>query len=243
MNLSILVSVYNQKPEYLKRCVDSLPREAEIIIIDDGSTIPVRTDAGIIYHCPHQGLAASRSFGIEKATKDFITFVDSDDFIETPDSFNKILSWMEQDPDIGIGVIGTKTENPTDHLHRAMKDTIMDRQEAFLDLTFGRHYSWHVWGKVYRREILLATNQEIDSSVSLGEDLERNLYAFPRAKKVAYDSEHFYHYIFNEEGMCRKSRGEKTPQPTIDTFNRIMTSPFMTDKARRILSIKFSIRR
>lgn len=37
MNLSILVSVYNQKPEYLKRCVDSLPREAEIIIIDDGS--------------------------------------------------------------------------------------------------------------------------------------------------------------------------------------------------------------
>ena len=42
---------------------------------------------------------------------------------------------MEQDPDIGIGVIGTKTENPTDHLHRAMKDTIMDRQEAFLDLT------------------------------------------------------------------------------------------------------------
>ena len=94
MNLSILVSVYNQKSEYLKRCIDSLPREAEIIIIDDGSIIPVRTDAGIIYHHPHQGLAASRSFGIEKATKDFITFVDSDDFIETPDSFNKILSWM-----------------------------------------------------------------------------------------------------------------------------------------------------
>lgn len=144
MNLSILVSVYNQKPEYLKRCIDSLPREAEIIIVDDGSTIPIRTDAGIIYHRPHQGLAASRSFWIEKATKDFITFVDSDDFIETPDSFNKILSWMEQDPDIGIGVIGTKTENPTDHLHQAMKDTIIDRQEAFLDLTFGRHYSWHV---------------------------------------------------------------------------------------------------
>lgn len=98
MKLSVIIPVYNVEP-YLQKCLDSvlaaLARhpDAEVICIDDGSTdgsaailkrymgcIRILTQA-------NQGLSAARNAGLEVATGEWISFVDSDDWVE-PDYFD-----------------------------------------------------------------------------------------------------------------------------------------------------------
>ena len=93
--ISFVVPMYNVAA-YIKRCLDSLlnhdidKSEYEIIIVDDGST---DNSAEIVfsyqksfdnihyYYQKNQGLSTTRNNGINRATGEYVWFVDSDDFI------------------------------------------------------------------------------------------------------------------------------------------------------------------
>ena len=92
--LSVIVPVYNTE-KYLKKCLKSIVNQSyknlEILIINDGSTdgslniirkFEETYPNVFLYNKENSGVADTRNFGIQKATGDFITFVDSDDFIE-----------------------------------------------------------------------------------------------------------------------------------------------------------------
>lgn len=92
--VSIIVPVYNAAP-YLKKCLDSVVNQTlenvEIIFIDDGSTDGsseickeyAATDSRILYYKKeNEGLAAARQDGIERASGEYVGFVDSDDWLE-----------------------------------------------------------------------------------------------------------------------------------------------------------------
>jgi CDP-glycerol glycerophosphotransferase len=91
--VSVVVPVYNVGP-YLKACLDSISaqtyRNLEIVVVDDGSTddsLAVarrcrRRDRRIaIVQQPNGGLSAARNTGIDRASGEFLCFVDSDDRI------------------------------------------------------------------------------------------------------------------------------------------------------------------
>lgn len=91
--ISVIVPVYNVK-EYLEECLDSICRQTygnlEIIVIDDGSTDGSgslcdsyqRKDERIkVIHQSNEGLAQARNQGILHAGGEYLTFVDSDDYI------------------------------------------------------------------------------------------------------------------------------------------------------------------
>ena len=94
-NLSIVALVYNLE-KYLPRCLDSLVNQTleniEIICVDDGSTdsapkiideyaskYPNKVKA---YHKKNGGEFTTRNYGLEKASGEYITFVDTDDYVE-----------------------------------------------------------------------------------------------------------------------------------------------------------------
>lgn len=96
--VSIIVPVYNTG-KYVGKCLDSLVKqtindEIEIIVINDGSTddsgeiikkyIQKQENKQIIkyYEKENEGIAKTRNYGIEKATGEYILFVDSDDYID-----------------------------------------------------------------------------------------------------------------------------------------------------------------
>ncbi len=94
VSVSVVVPVYNAAA-YLKKCLDSVIGQTleniEIIIIDDGSTDGsseickeyAAKDSRIIYYKKeNEGLAAARQDGIERASGEYIGFVDSDDWLE-----------------------------------------------------------------------------------------------------------------------------------------------------------------
>ena len=90
---SIIVPVYNVEP-YLRRCVNSILKQSlsdfECILINDGSTDKsgeicdefARLDPRIlVIHSENRGVSAARNLGLERASGEYIVFVDSDDWI------------------------------------------------------------------------------------------------------------------------------------------------------------------
>ena len=91
--ISVIVPVYNVE-EYLERCVDSILRQTytnlEVILVDDGSTdnCPqiceqyASFDKRVrVIHQSNGGLFAARNAGIDAAKGEYLSFIDSDDFI------------------------------------------------------------------------------------------------------------------------------------------------------------------
>lgn len=93
--VSIIVPIYNQKDIFIKKCISSLIcqtyQNIEIILIDDGSEEVYRNlykeiakkDKRIkLYLKNNTGVSDSRNYGINKSTGNYITFVDSDDWLQ-----------------------------------------------------------------------------------------------------------------------------------------------------------------
>lgn len=105
--LSVIIPVYNVE-DYLARCVDSILGQTyhtlEVILVDDGSPDAsgsicdayAQKDSRVrVIHKENGGLSSARNAGLEAATGEYITFVDSDDWIE-PDAYEHLLGLIER---------------------------------------------------------------------------------------------------------------------------------------------------
>ena len=113
--ISIVVPVYNVE-QYLSRCVDSIISQSysniEIILVDDGSPDNsgaicdnyAKQDGRIkVIHKANGGLGKARNTGIEKARGDYITFIDSDDWIGKNHISDLYYGLKNADADICFG--------------------------------------------------------------------------------------------------------------------------------------------
>lgn len=94
-SFSVIIPVY-QTEQYLERCLESLLRQSffdfEVIMIDDGSTdhsysicceYQKKDKRFKVIHQENKGTSVARNKGIEQAQKEYIVFVDSDDYVDT----------------------------------------------------------------------------------------------------------------------------------------------------------------
>lgn len=87
MKLSVIITVYNQE-ELIKRAIESIPVNCEIIVIDDASSdntakVVKDYDVILIKNTENIGAGLSRNKGVEIAKGDYIAFLDSDDYFDT----------------------------------------------------------------------------------------------------------------------------------------------------------------
>lgn len=91
--ISIIVPVYQVK-DYIEECVESLRAQTyknlEILLVDDGSTdgsgvmcdeYTAKDSRVQVIHQENQGLSAARNAGLDRATGEYVAFVDSDDVV------------------------------------------------------------------------------------------------------------------------------------------------------------------
>ncbi len=104
--VSVIVPVYNVE-KYLEECVNSLTSQTysnlEILLIDDGSTDGsgnicdslAKEDARIrVFHLQNGGVSNARNFGIENAKGEYLSFVDSDDWVDL-DMYEKMVQKIQ----------------------------------------------------------------------------------------------------------------------------------------------------
>ena len=110
--VSVIIPVYNVS-RYLPQCFDSVIsqtyRNLEIIVIDDGSTddsgsicdqYAEKDDRIHVIHTDNRGLASARNLGLENVSGEYISFIDSDDWIEPQTIEMRIGAALETEADI-----------------------------------------------------------------------------------------------------------------------------------------------
>ena len=113
--VSIIVPVYNVEP-YLRQCLDSVLGQTfknfEVLLVNDGSSDSsgdicreyVEKDSRFHYfEKENGGLSDARNYGIERAQGEYLTFIDSDDFVNEKHLENLFLASRLTNADITIG--------------------------------------------------------------------------------------------------------------------------------------------
>lgn len=178
--VSFIVPVLNAAP-FLGGCLESLIHDdAEIIIIDDGSTdgsaeIAARfaaSNQGVKFlHGKRQGAGAARNCGLDVARGEYVVFVDADDWIE-PDLVSEIKDNRGRD----IIFFGYREVR-----HDAEKVCRIEPSGDFsndIDSTLARlfrspeRFFGFTWNKAFRREIIEAENIRFNPDLIIKEDEE-----------------------------------------------------------------------
>lgn len=168
MLISVVIPVYNVKP-YLEQCLKSVVsqsyRNLDIIIIDDGSTdgsenicsCYAMDDARI--RCVHQknmGLSGARNTGIDLSRGEYITFIDSDDFIED-DMIEKLIQYIRPGVDIlSCGFMYCDENGKKLSEECSSKIQMLSGEKQMEGLFYNRFCTTAAWGKIYKKSLFRA---------------------------------------------------------------------------------------
>lgn len=239
-SISVIVPVYNTPEELLKNCVNSILKQTyqdfEVIMIDDGSTDKLaklmdsfgEADRRIkVFHQENQGLFYSLNRGIERASGQYIMFVDSDDLI-FPYVFDTALKAIENtQSEATLGLVkNIKDWKVAEHIIEkvdtasAYKVKTVETKEEFKKLisqilTLDNYWfsyedgylSSGVVSKLFLRERI--KNIKFEEDVKVGGDTMWLLKVFSSMKKICVIDSLYYFYIENIESITHKYRKER----------------------------------
>ena len=162
--ISIIVPVYNTAP-WLKRCLDSICSQSytnlEILCINDGSTDNSaeilaeyeKKDTRIkVFTQANAGLSAARNTGLQHATGEWITGVDSDDYLY-PGIYEQAITHCKQDIDMVFFGVQEVDENEKKLLGRHYFQ-LPQKDEYELTPYLAEHLNVCFWSKLWRRSII-----------------------------------------------------------------------------------------
>lgn len=211
--ISVIVPVYNVSA-YLDRCMQSLVgqtyRNLEIILVDDGSTdnsgqlcdLWAEKDSRIrVIHRKNNGLSQARNTGLDAATGDYITFVDSDDIL-SPHLCQVLFDAMGGTADISIC--------DAEHIFegRPYEFSVTDQQESMIarqainQLWYQKGFLPSAWGKLYRRELFTGKQFTVGR---IFEDIDIMHELFFDAKNIVYNRSRLYGYVHRAGSITTKA--------------------------------------
>lgn len=168
--ISIIVPVYNVE-EYLKQCLDSILEQTfsnyEVILVNDGSTDSsglicqeyADKDARIRYfEKENGGLSDARNYGIEQTQGEYLTFVDSDDWV-TETYIEELYSKLQYyNADISIcNYFRFQDSNVTfyKHVFEPYEKEYDSKYllEHYFEIEDGDFFLTTAWGKLYKKSL------------------------------------------------------------------------------------------
>jgi len=212
MLLSIVITAFNSENTIIP-CVESICRikepKVQIIVVNDGSTD--NTESRIFdvihlderleyYKIENNGVSYARNYGIGKSIGKYITFVDSDDYINNI-MFDYIIDKVLINNYEFITCDYLDLGNNTIVSKKTLKSGENKIIHAAIELLEGE--SNHVWANIYDRQVLIENNIVFDTAMSMGEDGAFNTNYILCCNKCFYirDPIYFYNSKNNKSAM------------------------------------------
>jgi glycosyltransferase involved in cell wall biosynthesis len=173
VTLSVIIPVYNCE-RFIRKAIDSAlqqPEVTEIVVINDGSTdttqcileeLQVNNPILKIYHHENRankGRSASRNLGLQKATGNYIVFLDADDYFLANRFTNDIKLFLENGNCDGVyNAVGfhyyrdaTEAEARENQLYTV--NTVLQPEALFRALLYGKHGHFHINGLTVKKNV------------------------------------------------------------------------------------------
>ena len=216
MKLSIIIPVYRVE-DTLDRCVESVLKQdyndMEIILVDDGSpdNCPQkcddwsRKDSRIrVIHKANGGLSDARNAGLDIAQGDYISFVDSDDFISLS-TYGPLMNTLSRRPEIDIleYPVIVNFRSPKQHKLDFTEETVYDNISDYWYKGQAYLHSY-ACNKIYRSSLF----EEIRYPKGIVfEDIHTLPKLLKRANTIMTSGKGLYYYCPNPSGITATADG------------------------------------
>ena len=243
-SLSLILPVYNVA-EYLPACLDSIVAQTrqpdEIIAIDDGASdaspriladYRTRLPQMQIIRQTNGGLSAARNAGLDKATGEWLVFLDSDDRLAPGHCQFALAMAQEDNLDMALfnGWFDFEGREPEQLIYPSEPASPVTTGGQWLCARLKRRSFFHmVWLHLYRRKFMTETGLRFVAPW-IHEDVPWTTRALVAATRVRYDPTPLIHY--------RKPLRPAPPGPATDRRWRLATesSAFNAEELERILT-------
>ncbi len=254
--VSVIIPVYNTE-DYLRQCLSSILNQdyknIEIIIVNDGSTDKsieickefATTDKGIlIVDSENMGAASARNKGLEKASGDYVVFMDSDDWVE-PEYVKRLYMEIEEKrTDLVIGGRAAykdglieKVIYPGDFLSKIYSAEEM-RNEFIMhyleDFRLGGNFA-----KIYKRSIIKNSSIRFNENITINEDILFNIEYLLNSKSIGIINTADYVYRQREGSLTSsyyEGAGNGIIMVAAEKRRLVSEHGFMIEKCREIIN-------
>lgn len=233
--ITVIVPVYKTEA-YLARCVDSILNQTytnlEVILIDDGS--PDRAgeicdryaqkDPRVrVIHQANQGVSTARNVGLDAARGEYVSFIDSDDWID-PCTYQEVITDMmnHQVDCVFFGINLLDAEDNVIEVWSPKQNGVVDNISAIRQM-YGMveipSYGCGGCNKVFRKNVL-APNRFV-KNLSAGEDALFFTEVVLSCNRIFLDRNTYYQYLQHEESATHQPELSQQKVDTIKAWLRI----------------------
>lgn len=230
IKISVIIPIYNTE-KYLEQCLDSVLnqnfREIELICVNDGSTdlspqilekYAQKDERVKVINKKNEGCGPARETGIENAQGEYISFIDSDDWVKPKIYEILYQNAIKNDSDL-VFFDSERYDEQKDKFYyvdgfniaKYMDDTTLD----FSNFTFNYkdikpfllNKSFAVWAKLYKTSFLKKYDFYFPIHTAY-EDIPFHVQCILRAKKISFCPDKLYVYRTSNEDSLTKTWGK-----------------------------------
>ena len=210
--ISIVIPVYNSS-KYLGRCLNTVLNQdypnIEVVLVDDGSTDGcahlcdeyAEKDIRIrVIHQQNQGASIARQNGLRNAKGEYVTFIDSDDWVAN-DYVSKLYNFIVEHH-ITVSACGVQRvkENENINFHRTEHQSFLLSFEELMPRFF-KYEFWGFPGKLYKKSVL---SQITFPKATLSEDYLVMTQLFLKERQMAYTEAPLYFYEYHPNSLSHQ---------------------------------------
>lgn len=241
--ISVIVPVYKAE-RYLSACIDSILAQTftdfELLLIDDGSPDAsgqicdeyVGRDSRIrVFHKENGGVSSARNLGLDKAAGEWVTFVDSDDIIESS-FFADLVAPLAKNPELDFIQAGCKNvaNGQITSIEQEYENLVGDDASYLL-----RSFRGLTVSKLFRLEnVRQSHGLRFDEQMKIAEDMAFTLDYLPRVRNYAFVSSTGYLYRRDNEGSATHRKVPEQYDVALHRFRHIHHSLYVFLKNRMV---------
>lgn len=209
--VSIIVPVYKAE-KYLNRCIDSIIAQTftdwELLLIDDGSPdrsgdicdeYAKRDNRIKVFHKENGGVSSARNLGLDNIGGDFVTFVDSDDWL-LENTLTLCSSYFDKYEIVRFSMVYIESLGGDNN--RKLVLPFSKSKNAIMQRILERNSLLGVWGGVYKADLFNNPSIRFNSNLVMAEDWLVLSLLVNRCQSIIDLSDVCYCYNISNESSC-----------------------------------------